>query len=193
MDKLKRLLQGRKATSVEKTPQDVYNEVSEKTGMPVDEVASIGGVESEHGKYNKPLQGGVARGLFQFQPETAEHLIPGSTESIDDMNTQAELMSKYLNQTNQDTSEDSYAMHNLGPTRAKKFLAAHDNALVSSVIPARVIRGNPGIYDVKTVGEARRLIKKKLEAGEDSADLQPNIEELFKEQYPFLESLKEKK
>lgn len=180
-NKLKRLLQGRKSTYVEKTPGDVYNEVAENTKLSPEDVASIGGVESAHGKFEKPLQGGSARGLFQFQPRTAEDLEPGSSDSISDMNTQASLMTKYLDKNNKDTSEDSYALHNLGPTRGKQFLAADDTELIEKLIPARVIRANRGLYGVKTVGEAKSLIKKKLQEGQKSADITPNLMDLFKE------------
>lgn len=181
MNKLQRLLQGRKATYVEKTPNDVYREVAENSELSPEDVAGIGGVESAHGKFEKPIQGGSARGLFQFQPPTAEDLEPGSSASITDMNTQSALMTKYLDKNNQSTAEDSYALHNLGPSRGKKFLAADDKELISNVIPARVIRANSGLYGVKTVGEAKVLIKKKLNEGEKSSDIAPNFIDLFKE------------
>ncbi len=181
MDKLRKLLEGRKATYVEKTPEDVYREVAENSEfLDAGDVAGIGGVESQHGKFKKPLKGGSARGLFQFQPPTAEDLEPGSSKSLHDMNTQSALMTKYLEKNDQESPESAYALHNLGPSRGQKFLDADDSELVSRVIPARVIRANPGLYKVKTVGEARELIRKKLQAGEKSADLQPKFTDLFK-------------
>jgi len=174
------MMEGRKATYVEKTPNDVYREVGEKTALTPEEIASIGGVESQHGKYLKPLQGGTATGIFQFQPPTAEDLKEGSSESLLDRNTQSDLMTAYLNKNQQTTPESAYAMHNLGPSRGKKFLAADDKDLVSAVIPDRVIRANPGLYKFKTVGEARAAIKKKLEAGKESADIVPTMLDLFK-------------
>lgn len=182
MEKLKKILDKRKETYVEKTPKDVYREVAGKSDkLSTEDIAGIGGVESQHGKYNKPLKGGVAEGLFQFQPATAEHLEPGSSKTLNDINTQSSLMSKYLEKNKQENPESAYAMHNLGPTRGSKFNNADDSELVSNVIPSYVIRANPGLYKVKTVGEARELIRKKLKAGEKSADLNPEFMDLFKE------------
>lgn len=62
-------MQTRKATYVEKTPNDVYNDVAAASNLTPGEVASIGGVESQHGEFDRPIKGGSARGLFQFQPE----------------------------------------------------------------------------------------------------------------------------
>jgi len=59
MEKLKKLMEGRKATFVEKTPEDVYREVAEKFDhFSPEDIAGIGGVESTHGKFDKPLEGG---------------------------------------------------------------------------------------------------------------------------------------
>ena len=182
MEKLKKLLAGRKATYVEKTPEDVYREVAEGLDQfSPEDIAKIGGLESEHGKFDKPKQGGSARGLFQFQPPTAEELEPGSAESISDMNTQASLMAKYLEKNNAQSPEEAFSYHNLGTTGGKRFFSADDDALVSTVIPERVIRANPSLYGVKTVGEAKALIKKRLQSGEDSIELAPTIMDLFKE------------
>lgn len=182
LNKLKRLLEGRKETYIEKTPEDVYREVAENSEhFSPEDISQLGGLESQHGKYEKPFAGGSARGLFQFQPATAEDLVPGSSENLNDRNVQSELMSKYLEQNNQETPESAFTMHNLGPGRGKIFLDAPDHELVKNVIPARVIRANPSLYNVKTVGEARDIIKKRLQAGGESANLQPNILDLFKE------------
>lgn len=180
MEKLKRLLESRKKTYVEKTPNDIYRDVSEQTPLSADDVAAIGGLESQHGKFDRPLQGGSAQGLFQFQPETAEYLDEGSSENLSDLDTQSKLMKLYLNKNKVENAEDAFAKHNLGPSRGQKFMEASDDALVSSVIPARVIRANPSIYNVKTVGEAKQKIKEKLDAGRDSSDIRPNFLDLFK-------------
>ncbi len=169
MSKLQKLMellgQEREATYVEKTPKDVYRQVAEGSGFEPEDIAKIGGVESQHGKYNEPLQGGSARGLFQFQPETAEDLIPGSSKSLDDMNTQAELMKEYLNKNKQKKIEDAYMLHQLGPTRGKKLINAEGGADIESVIPGRVIRANPSLYEGDTVEDARKAIQKKLDKG----------------------------
>lgn len=168
---MKRLGQEREATYVEKTPEDVYNEVSKDSEFSPEDIAKIGGVESQHGKYNKPLKGGSARGLFQFQPETAEDLIPGSSESLDDMNTQAKLMKEYLRKNKQKSIEDAYMYHQLGPGRGKKLIDAEGDADIKSVIPKSVIRANPSLYEGETVDDARKAIQKKLDKGAEDANL----------------------
>lgn len=177
---MKRILQNRKATYVERTPNDVYRDVGNDTDLTAEDVAAIGGLESQHGKYKTPLQGGSAQGLFQFQPTTAEHLEEGSSEDLHDLDTQSKLMKLYLNQNKVENAEDAFAKHNLGPTRGSKFLEASDDTPVTSVIPARVIRANPSLYNVKTVGEAKKKIQEKLTEGRDSSDIRPNFLDLFK-------------
>jgi hypothetical protein len=179
--KLNKLMQGRKKSYVEKTPEDVYREVAgEFEHFEPEDIAQIGGVESQHGKYNKPLRGGSATGLFQFQPKTAEYLQPGSSETLENPSTQAELMKKYLEKNKAQSPEEAYAMHNLGPTGSRKFLEASDDMPINKIIPKRVIKANPGLYNVKTVGEAKARIKNKLAAGEKSAEMTTSILDLLK-------------
>lgn len=173
-------MQNRKSTYVEKTPNDVYREVASESELTPEEVAAIGGIESQHGKYNKPLKGGSATGLFQFQPKTAEYLSPGSAESLEDLNTQAELMKLYLEKNKVTSAEDAYAKHNLGKARGQSFMAADDNTPISEVVPKHVIDANPGLYKVKTVGEAKQRIREKLEKGKKSSGLFPSLAEMFK-------------
>ena len=170
----------RKETYAEKTTNDVYKDVGQDSGLPAEDIAAIGGLESEHGKYNKPMKGGSAEGLFQFQPDTAEHLDKGSSKSLDDMNTQSKLMKLYLDKNKVDNVEDAFVKHNLGPGRGEKFMSAADHELVASVIPANVIRANPSLYNVKTIGEARKKIKDRLNAGRESSDVKPNFLDMFK-------------
>jgi hypothetical protein len=165
---------------VEKTPNDIYRDVSEGTDLSSDDVAAIGGLESQHGKFDKPLAGGSARGLFQFQPDTAEYLEEGSSDSLHDLDTQAKLMKLYLEKNKVSNAEDAFAKHNLGSSRGDKFINAPDDALVTDVIPFRVIRANPSIYNVKTIGEARQRIREKLDKGRESSDIRPNFLDLFK-------------
>jgi hypothetical protein len=173
-------MQNRKATYVEKTPSDVYRDVGLDSGLPAEDVAAIGGLESQHGKFNSPLEGGSAEGLFQFQPETAEDLETGSSDSLGDLDTQSKLMKLSLEKGNTENVEDAFVKHNLGNSRGSKFMSAPDDALVASVIPRRVIAANAGLYGVKTVGEARQRIKQKLAEGRKSSDLRPNFLDLFK-------------
>lgn len=181
MEKLKRLLENRKKTYVEKTPNDIYRDVGAGSELSAEDVAAIGGLESQHGKFHSPLEGGSARGLFQFQPGTAEHLEEGSSESLGDLDTQSRLMKLYLKENKVDTAEDAFVKHNLGGSRGSKFISAPDEALIASVIPARVIRANPSLYNVKTVGEAKQKIKEKLQQGRESSNIRPNFLDLFKE------------
>ena len=162
--------QERKATYVEKTPQDVYRDVAEEFEyFEPEDIAKIGGVESQHGKFNEPTQGGSARGLFQFQPETAEHLIPGSSKSLNDMNMQADLMKEYLRRNKQQKIEDAYMLHQLGPTRGRKLKNAEDSEDIRNVIPSNIIEANPSLYEGNTVEDIKKNIQKKLdEAGENS-------------------------
>lgn len=180
MEKLKRLLENRKKTYVERTPNDIYRDVGHETNLTAEDVAAIGGLESEHGKFDSPIQGGSAQGLFQFQPKTAEHLEEGSSSNLSDLDTQSKLMKLYLKKNEVDNAEDAFAKHNLGPSRGSKFLSAPDDTLITSVIPARVIRANPGLYNVKTVGEAKQKIKQKLDSGRESSEIKPNFLDLFK-------------
>lgn len=173
-------MQNRKATYVEKTPNDVYRDVGEHSGLTADEVSAIGGLESQHGKYKRPLKGGSARGLFQFQPETAEYLQPGSSESLNDMNTQSELMKKYLEHHKAENLEDAYVKHNLGSGRGQKLLDAPDDTPITAIIPDFIIKANPSLYNVKTVGEAKERIKHKLHKGKESNPTRPNLLDLFK-------------
>jgi hypothetical protein len=89
-------------------------------------------------------------------------------------------MKLYLQKNEAESAEDAFIKHNLGNRGGNRFLEATDDALISTVIPARVIRANPGIYQVKTVGEARQKIKEKLKKGSDSSKVIPNFEDLFK-------------
>lgn len=183
MKKLLDLLKNRdrKATYVEKTPQDVYRDVAHNFDQfEPDDIAKIGGLESQHGKFDKPLQGGSARGLFQFQPETAEHLIPGSSESLSDMNTQAELMKEYLRRNDQDTIEDAYTLHNLGATGGKKLLNADDEAPIESAVSRQARAGNKGLYQGKNVGDVKKTIQKKLDEGGKNIDIDEDVAEKFK-------------
>lgn len=165
---------------MEKTPNDVYRDVAEGSALSADEVAAIGGLESQHGKFDRPLKGGSARGLFQFQPETAEHLEEGSSEDLHDLDTQAKLMKLYLEKNKVENVEDAFTKHNLGPGRGSKFIDAPDDTPIIDVIPFRIIRANPGLYNVKTVGEARQKIKEKLAQGKESSTLRPSFMDLFK-------------
>ena len=182
MKRLKELLKDRSATYVEKTPEDVYRDVAsdEEVMLSPEEVGAIGGMESQHNKFHKPIQGGSARGLFQFQPRTAEDLIEGSSESLEDMNTQAELMKAYLKKNKSEDLKDAYLKHNLGRSGAKRFKEADDSDLAEDAISGPSIRGNKNLYEGKTVEEIKKQLKEKLEKEKDK--VRPlSILDLFKE------------
>ena len=183
MKKLRELLKDRTATYVEKTPEDVYREVAAdpENNLSVEEVAAIGGMESSHGKFRKPIQGGSATGLFQFQPRTAEDLIKGSSENLDDFNTQAELMKALLKKNNPENLEEAYLQHNLGKRGARKFLSKDDEDMAEKAVSKAVIEGNENIYKGKKVKKIKELLKTKLEENKESANIRPSILDLFKE------------
>ena len=174
---------------VEKTPEDVYTNIAEQQpDYTKEDIAKIGGMESEHGKYLENMAGGSPQGLFQFMPRTAEAIRPGSRDSLKDINTQEELMNTYLTRnTNrikgvqgESSIEDAYAYHNLGPATGKKFMTASDDAPLSSVLSANIIKSNPTLYGYKTVGEAKAAMKKLLQENGDTFNFQPDIQDLLK-------------
>ncbi len=173
-------MKNRVVTYVERTTNDIYRDIGIKTGLTAEDIAAIGGLESKHGKYDRPMQGGSARGLFQFQPKTAEHLVKGSSKTLKSLDTQAKLMVLYIEQNGVTSALDAFVKHNLGPSRGKKFLEACGTRLVTSIIPIRVIRANSSLYGVKTIREARLRIKKSLSEGRQSANIRPNFLDIFK-------------
>lgn len=182
MSKLKELLKKREATYVEKTPQDVYRDVAHDfDNLTPEDIAAIGKLESEHGKYQEPLQGGSARGLFQFQPNSAEHLIPGSSESLSDRNTQAELLKKNLKHNAPESVEDAYLMHNLGRSGGKRIINADDEVKLKKLISNSALKGNSGLYgEAKTVGDVKEKIKKKIKKAKESTKVRPSLESILK-------------
>ena len=182
IDKLRKLLEDRKATYVEKTPNDVYRDVAHNfDNFEASDIAAIGGTESSHGKFEEPIQGGSARGLFQIQPRTAEELIPGSSKTILDHNTQADLMKELLKRNNPENIEDAYLMHNLGKSGGKKVIGADDDQKASEVISSAAINSNKNLYKDKNIGKIKELLKKKLAESSDSSELRPNSKDLFKD------------
>lgn len=190
MKKIKKVLNRKeRPTYVEKTPEDVYSNVAnEFPEYTKEDIAKIGGVESQHGLLDANLAGSSSRGLFQFMPRTAEAIKPGSRDSISDINTQQDLMTEYLGRNTDrlkkikenPTIEDAYLYHNLGPSSGKKFLTAKDNQKVTDIIPQNIIDSNPKLYNYRTVGEAKKAINQMLKERGDQAQFQPDIQDLFK-------------
>lgn len=198
LDKLMKLLTAKERENyVEKTPKDIYRGISQKTGLSKEDVAKIGGVESQHGKYTKNMTGGSASGTMQIMPRLAKALRPGSEKVLNDSNTQEQIASDFLNLNTPTIKEiasssnrepsiiDQYAMYNLGMGRGKKFLKAKDTDLVSDILPANVIEKNAKFYKGKTVGEARKAMQQMLDERGPQAEFYPNekdFADLFKEE-----------
>lgn len=180
-DKFKKLLESMdRPNYVEKTIEDVYHDIASQTDLTPREVAMIGGVESQHGKYEDNMGGGSASGIMQVMPNLAKIIRPGSENTIKDRNTQAALASDIINYNsptikqiaasnkNSPSVEDQYALYNLGKGRGKEFVKAPDEELIENVLPANVIKSNPKLYRYKTVGKSKEALRKFLkERGEE--------------------------
>lgn len=187
LEKLKKLLGVQERSNyVEKRPQDVYRQIAEETPLSKEEAAMIGGVESQHGKYEDNMAGSSAKGIMQIMPQLAKVIKPGSEEVLKDRNVQAEIASEFINLNTPTIKEiaqnknkvpdvvDQYLMYNLGQGRGKKFLQADGSTKITDILPAKVIKANPKLYNYKTVGEARNAIKGFLEERGDSIKFYPN-------------------
>lgn len=190
MDKLKKLLQQKdRENYVEKEIEDVYNTVAKETGRTPEEIAQIGGVESQHGKYSKNMAGSRAKGLFQLMPQTIKYFTPdGSPESL---TTQEEAMIKLLNENQQKLGKDSsiedlYLLHNQGLGKGKKLILAPEEERIENILPKKIIKANPRLYQNKSVGEAKESIKQMLKERGEDFDFRTKIEDLFtKDQLPL--------
>ncbi len=184
MSKLLDLLKTKERENyVEKLPEDIYKEVAAASGFEPEEIAGIGGIESTHGKFSKPLQGGSARGLFQFQPITAEGLIPGSSSNIDDMNMQAELMKTLIRRNDPTSVEGAYIRHNLGKRGGQRVLDAEEGQKLKDVISARSLKSNR-IYDPEANASLiREILKEKIQSASEGAnfDMETKLRQLLKE------------
>jgi len=197
-DKLKKMLDAKERSNyVEKIPQDVYRQIEESTPLTKEEVAMIGGVESQHGKYEDNMAGSSAQGIMQVMPNLAKIIRPGSENSIKDRNIQAELASDIINYNNPTIKEiynsnhqkpnilDHYAMYNLGRGRGKKYIEATDETPIEQVLPSKVIKANPKLYKYKTVGESKQKLRDFLAKRGQEIDFYPNEQDmsnLFKEE-----------
>jgi len=180
-DKFKKLLESMdRPNYVEKTVEDVYHDISGNTELTPREVAMIGGVESQHGKYEDNMAGSSAKGIMQVMPNLAKIMRPGSETTIKDRNTQAALASDIINYNsptikeisasnkNSPSVEDQYALYNLGKGKGKKYVEAMDDEPIENVLPEQVIKSNPKLYRYKTVGKSKEALRKFLkERGEE--------------------------
>lgn len=179
---------------VTKDVSDVYNMVAEKTGRTPEEIAMIGGVESQHGKYSKNFAGSPAKGLFQITPSIKKTFSPEG--SLEDYNVQEQIMIDLINEHQKKIPEkisdgDLYILHNLGLSKGKKLLKADENKQVKDILPSNIIEQNDKFYKDKTVGEAKKSIKDMLE--ERGEELPPEFMDVFKEQRPYRRILKKLK
>lgn len=176
---------------VTKDVADVYNMVAQETGRTPEEIAMIGGVESQHGKYKKNFAGSSAEGLFQITPSIQKAFLPEG--SLKDLNVQEKIMTDLTKEHQKKTSpdipiQDLYILHNLGLGRGKKLLKAKDDVPTNSILPSNVIDQNAKFYKNKTVGDAKKSVKEMLE--ERGEELPPEFIDLFKEKKPYRRILK---
>jgi hypothetical protein len=188
--KLKKLLELLQAPDrddyVTKDVEDVYNTVAKETGRTPEEIAKIGGVESQHGKYLKNMTGSSATGIFQLMPNIIKRLkVKGSPDA---MATQEEAMTKLTNE-HQDkmgrdnlSVEDLYLLHNQGLPVGKRLIAAPDETPVENILSSKIIESNPRLYKDKTVGGAKSEISRMLEERGKDFKFRPKLEDLFVEE-----------
>lgn len=206
MNRLLKLLTQEDVIAPEKTVGDVYQGVSEKTGIDPEIIAQIGGVESSHGK-KQDNKRSSATGIFQIMPDTARGVNPNiKKEHLKNYNVQedvtAELLRNNIKRIKQlkgedyePTPEELYAFHNLGFGRGKDLLMADEQSRVEDVLPAKPIRNNPELYKGKRVGEALEAIKNKLNKRGIKAEINPPLKDENKEKIQlrqnFLDLFKE--
>lgn len=186
MNKLLKLLQDQNRDDyVTKEIEDVYNMVAEKTGRTPEEIAQIGGVESQHGKYSKNMKGSSAKGLFQIMPTIAKEYAPD--KPIESLNTQEEILTKLINENQKklgkDASiEDLYALHNLGLGKGRRMIASTDEEPIKNVLSKNIIESNPKLYKNKTVGESKQSIRDFLKERGEEFEFTPDLQKYFAEQ-----------
>lgn len=152
---------------VERTPEDLYTRVSERTGVDKNTIKKIGGVESEHGKYEDNFAGSSAKGVFQLMPNLIKNFKPEGMKSPKSFSTQEDVMTGYLKEMTKKIGvdapeEDFYAYHNLGYPKFKRFKKAKDDQPMEQVLPLEIIRKNPKFYKDKTKKQAVEEIKNML-------------------------------
>jgi hypothetical protein len=170
---------------VTKEIEDVYNMVAEKTGRTPEEIAQIGGVESQHGKYTDNMKGSSAKGLFQIMPSIAKKYAPN--EPIKSLNTQEEILTKLINENQEKIGkdapiEDLYTLHNLGLGKGKGMIASVDDKSAESVLGKKIIESNPKLYKNKTVGEAKQTIRDFLKERGQEFEFTPDLKQMISEQ-----------
>jgi len=157
--------------------QSMYEDIAQSSSLTPEEIAGFAGIESEFGKYKKPLKGGSARGTFQLMPNTIKYLSERSEDprEANPLREEARLMKELMPQHEKElrktlkgeveiTPEDVYVKHNLGSGMGKKLLKAPDNMPIEEILPENVIDANPSIYQGKNKAQALQKIKDKLDS-----------------------------
>lgn len=199
-NKILELLNSERENYVERDVEDLYNMVSQRTGVPVETVAAIGGIESTHGKFEENPRSN-AKGVFQTMPAMIKALYPEGQESPKSFTTQEEVMTGLLNATlkklGKDVSpEDMYLKHNLGSGKFRKLSSLAPDEPVEKVLPKQVVRANKELFQGKSLDEVRDFIEKKLNKGLETFEPKPKFEDTLKQQNEFLnyvEDLKQKR
>lgn len=156
--------------------QSMYEDVAKNSILTPEEVAGIGGLESEHGKYDKPLEGGRARGTFQLMPSTKKYLKTGLKEQgsepeVNPLREEARLAAEMMKQNEAEarktlgkdpTAVDIFIKHNLGQGMGKKLMRAPAVLPMDEILPEHIIEGNPGLYKDKTKESALKEIQRRL-------------------------------
>jgi hypothetical protein len=159
--------------------QSMYEDIASNVeSLSPEAVAGIAGVESEFGKYQKPLLGGSAKGTFQLMPNTIKYLNArlekkGSEPEVNPLREEARLTSELMKQHESElkktlgdekelTPADFFVKHNLGQGMGRKLLRAPAIEEVGEILPEKVIESNPSIYKGKTKEEALAEIRQRL-------------------------------
>lgn len=179
--------------------EDVYRNLSDKFGIPKEDIAKIGGVESLHNTLKKSPSSS-ARGLFQFTEDTEKRFRKRLEDKgidvgddIYDLKTQQQLMEAFLEENinaqkkitgkEQADIEDIYGLHNLGQTAYTKFMAAlaqDPEADVDEILSDKVIKGNPAFYKDKTIQEAYDAWADKLDSKKKFEFTEENVKKVEK-------------
>lgn len=174
---LKKLQEQRDYVTDPYDQQSMYEEVAENVSLTPQEVAGIGGLESEHGKYNEAFNEGSARGTFQLMPNTMKYLkerlkVQGSEEEVNPLREEARLAAEMMKQNETEakktlgkdpTVSEIFIKHNLGAGMGKQFLKAPGSKSMEEILPEDVVKSNPSIYKGKTKSKALKEIQKRLD------------------------------
>ena len=182
-NKLLELLTQNRENFVERTPEDVYKMVSQRTGVPERDIAAIGGIESTHGKYQDNPRSS-AKGIFQLMPSIIAKLKPEGLEAPKDLGVQEDVMvgllEESLKKLPEASARDLYIKHNLGLGSAKRLLKADDKDSAEQLLSKKVVKSNPELFKGKRVKDTKKLIDRKLEKALEEYEPEITLEDLLK-------------